>query len=113
MSTAKHTVTYDCGHSFLFQSPTPKLGEAVWCTKCNIDTTVKLAPDSWSTRCLDCGFNSKHGAAKISSELAAGRHRQQERYRNHRVRQYNGKRLVRTFGERDGRAEVQGELPLF
>lgn len=99
MSKTTHVVTLSCKHSVIFEKPVPKLGEEIICNRCRKGVTVTQTLAEYHLKCLDCSFRSKHGAAKIGSEMSAGKHRTNKP--GHRVQQWDGETLIRTFGDRD------------
>lgn len=96
---ATYVVTFDCKHVAYFSKPTPRVGDELTCMRCRALRTVKTAPPEFHLRCMACSFRSRHGAAKISAEIGAGKHRTKKP--GHKVQMWNGADLVRTFGDRD------------
>jgi hypothetical protein len=94
-----HLIEFDCHHTRVFPNPAPKMGDQLWCPKCNKVATVISAPDEWRTRCVNCTYNRSHGAAKLNAEIAAAKHRM--RHPEHVVRIYNGNVITQTFGNRN------------
>jgi len=90
-------IEFDCHHSRTFPDPAPKVGEMLWCPRCNKDVRVIVAPKEWRIRCSGCIYSRPFGAAQINAEIAAAKHRL--RNPDHVVRIYNGSSLVKTFGK--------------
>lgn len=97
---ATFLITFTCKHVRVFPEPAPKLGDVLWCLKCNADVRVESAPPEWRIRCEDCMYSPPgFGTGQINAEIAAAKHRM--RKPGHVVRIINGRELVRTFGDRD------------
>jgi len=101
-----YLVTFDCLHTVYFKKPAPKIGDELWCLKCQKYVHVIEAPDEWKIRCMNCMYSRKFGAAKTNAEISAGKHRRNRP--GHKVKIFNGNKLIRIFGERD--AETQSAL---
>lgn len=93
-------ITFACHHVRIFPEPAPKVGEILWCVKCNSDVRVKSAPAEFRIRCRDCMYApAGYGTAQVNAEIAAAKHRM--RKPGHVIDIVNGREVVRTFGERD------------
>lgn len=95
--TVKTQVTLECGHKRLFPSPVPKVGDILWCPQCVKEQPVLHAPDEWRVVCEGCRYSRPFGAARVSAEVSAAKHRM--KHNSHSVRIYNGNKHVRTFGK--------------
>lgn len=96
MSNELFMLQLDCKHLVYFKNPTPVIGTILWCQKCRKDSRVESAPEEWKIRCVNCIYSRSFGVSKLDAELSVGRHR--NRYPDHKVKLFNGSRLVRTIG---------------
>lgn len=93
-----HIVTYECQHTAIFEdADCPKIGEMVPCVRCRKHVMVMKAPPEYRFRCRKCRFSKGYGTARINAEIGMVQHRKGRP--DHIVDLYNGKVIVRTFGD--------------
>lgn len=90
-------VNLDCPyrHSVEFVVSPPKIGETVWCLRCQEYRKVTHAPAEYRIRCRSCRYSRTFGRAKITAEMKAASHR--SRNPSHTVVMYDGREVVHTF----------------
>ena len=93
-------ITLECGHTLIFHRNIPLVGEICLCLKCRTYKEVMHAPAEWRIKCQTCRHSAPFGAAKALAEVGAAKHRRVKGHEAHVVAIYNGKKLVRTFGDR-------------
>jgi hypothetical protein len=89
-------ITYECGHSQLYGSPAPKLGEMVLCLRCRKYRKVITAPNEWRIKCRGCIYSRPFGQAQLNAEIAAAKHRMKNPA--HIVDIWNGNVIRKSFG---------------
>lgn len=100
-----HVVEFECHHTRIFIPPTPKVGDILWCPRCNGERKVITAPAEFRIRCQNCIYSRPFGAAKLNAEIAAAKHRLKNP--DHVVRIFNGNEFIRQFpDERVGRNQT-------
>lgn len=89
-------VTYECDHTAIFKTAPPRVGDTVFCIRCNTDRVVVKAPHEYRISCRVCTFGRAYGVARLAAEIAAAKHANKH---GHRVRLYDGPKLVRVIGD--------------
>lgn len=95
---ATQVIEFECHHTRVFQQPAPKVGDILWCPKCNRDVGVIRGVSEWRIRCQNCIYSRPFGSAKLNAEISAAKHRM--RNPAHVVRIYNGSKFVRQFPDK-------------
>lgn len=94
-------VKLDCGHSVLFKSPLPTLGEQITCPDCTMAThrtTIRRVVETravYRIRCRNCSLSRGYGADIDRPRATASLHVMKRQ--GHRVDLYNGQTLVDTI----------------
>lgn len=107
MTTALITF-YGCNHTVFYQEPYPRVGDTLYCLKCQKARTVKSAPAEWNARCVSCTYSRNTGAARLLAERVAVKHRQ--KHPTHIVHIRNGKDVVVRLGPQPERLEDVTEV---
>lgn len=100
----RYLVHLDCHHEVEYDNP-PRIGEDIYCTRCNNSSLVVHMPEEYRVRCDDCQFSRLFGAAYMSALRSADKHH--SRYPSHATGIYLGRRRVA------GRLPQSGMLPIF
>lgn len=87
-------VVLSCLHTQEFIKPSPKVGEYVFCYRCDNYKRAAVRPNAYRLECRDCTKlrDKDFGGRVLMAELAADKHCR--KLRGHRVRIYNGTTLV-------------------
>lgn len=96
--SALYLVVLDCKHQLHFQAPPPKVNDILWCNNCRKERRVESAPEEWRIRCVKCTYARTFGVSRTDAELAAGKHLR--KMPEHKVKLFNGNRLINTFGQK-------------
>ena len=91
-------VEFECHHTRIFPNPFPKLGDLLWCIRCQKEVRVTRSANEWRIRCQTCIYSRPFGAAKLNAEVSAAKHRMKNP--SHVVRIYNGNEFVRQFPDK-------------
>jgi hypothetical protein len=73
-----------CLHTAYYAPPLPRMGEHVYCAKCNKSVCIAKVPCRYETKCRDCSRgNHDYGDAFVTAETRAVGHA--SRHAGHRV----------------------------
>lgn len=92
-------IEFDCRHTRVFPDPAPKVGDTLWCLRCNKDVRVVRGTNEYRIRCQNCIYSRPFGTARLNAEIAAAKHRMS--HTEHVVHLYNGTEFLRRFPDRD------------
>lgn len=95
----EYTIILSCLHTLTFGDPAPKMGEELWCRRCQAVKPAAIAPPNYTLTC-DHGCAGKRlrhefGTALITAETRAVEHSMKRA--GHRVTLANGLNHVREF----------------
>lgn len=98
---SKYICLLRCGHS-AYYDPAPRIGEEVYCRRCNAYTKVKAGSQEYAWHCPVCKITRPHGTDDIGARRSGRTH--QRKY-HHVVELRKGYEVVELLGP-----EGQGEL---
>lgn len=95
----QYTIILSCLHTVIFEDPSPKMGDELWCIRCYDYKRAAVAPPNYVLTC-DHGckgtkLKREHGAALIGAETTAVKH--SLRRTGHRVTLANGDNVIQEF----------------
>lgn len=92
----------ECHHTAIFlhrNSYAPKVGEVIYCRYCEDAVKVISRASEYHINCTDCRYNRSYGTAKLTAYTRAAGHALK---RQHRVKVFEGSKLVHTAGKAVG-----------
>jgi hypothetical protein len=95
MST--YTLVLACKHTIIFSIAPPKIGEQIYCFKCEKLQRVTAAPPEYRIRCRGCRYGRSFGRGQITAETAAAKHSTKRR---HIIDIFDGYKHLATMGIR-------------
>ncbi len=92
-----YTLILACKHTVIFSIAPPKIGEHIYCFKCQRLERVNAAPAEYRIRCRGCRYSRSFGRGRLTAETAAAAHAGKRR---HAVDIFDGYDLLTTMGNR-------------
>ncbi len=85
MSRLKRTIQLSCKHTVDFEAPVPKIGEIIYCRRCQTSRIVEQRTDTYYVKCTKagCPYGRNYGSDAGEARLAAWRHVQ--KFHSHSV----------------------------